>query len=163
MKYSPKSPNDLLDIITYLLSLFKCQYFHKCGMLECYTWEITLSISHHFLKWVLWSVCWITNMSPKIKSTILSLLLEMEKMKKVYPRRIQDSMVPGCYGVLNDEISQKQADFTVFVLDPRGACTPFAPPGYACVYSLLLSKVRIVHWQWICTMSSKNSFCVKLC
>ena len=29
------------------------------------------------------------------------------------------------------EISQKQADFTVFASDPRGARAPFAPPGYA--------------------------------
>ena len=38
-------------------------------------------------------------------------------------------------GVLNDEsrlkISSKQADFTVFAPDPRGARAPFAPPGYA--------------------------------
>ena len=29
------------------------------------------------------------------------------------------------------KISQKQADLTVFTLDPRGARAPFAPPGYA--------------------------------
>ena len=28
-------------------------------------------------------------------------------------------------------ISPKQADFTVFASDPRGACTPFVPPGHA--------------------------------
>ena len=26
---------------------------------------------------------------------------------------------------------KKQADLTVFALDPQGACTPFAPPRYA--------------------------------
>ena len=45
---------------------------------------------------------------------------------------MQAFMLTGCYGVLNNEIrekiSQKQADLTVFALDPRGAHSPFAPP-----------------------------------
>ena len=46
-------------------------------------------------------------------------------------------MLPGCYAVVNDSVmkldkmSPKQADFTVFAVDPQGTRTPFAPPGYA--------------------------------
>ena len=46
--------------------------------------------------------------------------------------RMQDSMVPGCYGLQNekknDKIGPKQANLTVFALDPLGAHAPFAPP-----------------------------------
>ena len=67
-------------------------------------------------------------------------------------RRMQDSMVPGCYGVLNDEIkwklAKKQADLTVFALDPRGAHAPFAPP-WICRCGPLLA-IRMLLNAWTC-------------
>ena len=48
-----------------------------------------------------------------------------------YARIHAAGVVSGCYGVLNNEIRSKLAknrlNFTVFALDPRGACTHFAP------------------------------------
>ena len=37
-----------------------------------------------------------------------------------------------------DEISQKQADFSVFALHPWGTRAPFAPNGYAGAYDTFL-------------------------
>ena len=57
---------------------------------------------------------------------------------------MQDSMLPECYRLLNDEIrsklAKKQADFTVFALDRWCTCAPFAPP-------------------WICWCTEKTKLC----
>ena len=42
--------------------------------------------------------------------------------------RMQDSILPGCWMIKLDKIDPKQADLTVFALDPWGAGDPFAPP-----------------------------------
>ena len=65
----------------------------------------------------------------------------------LYSLGMHDSMLPGCYGGaewLNQiKISQKQADFTIFALDPRGACAPFA----LCTPPHMLVLLHSTQWK----------------